>query len=278
LRAALGAAVAAGAYASIAGAVVGHASGVVVTIPGQMVLAVSTVEVEFPVTVACDDLNPTSSYVYVHLDQSKTGATGSSSQNPIICDGAAHTYLLHVFADQTPFAPGAVTASSTATEYGQYNQTITGTATGQSRLAQGPVNVPADVTTSYTQRHYQVEVGAQGSLKYKYVQGNGYGSAFVPVTITCTMGPTDYTPWVTLNLEAAHGSSVVTGYTPQYFNDFPVPVCDGTAHTYTYHLVLNPGINPGNASVSVYVESSESTPYWTARSADGVRTVALQNG
>jgi hypothetical protein len=278
LKAALAAAVAAGSYAALAGSLVAHASGVVVTIPAQIVLAASTVEVEFPVTVSCDDLNPTSSNVYVHLDQSKTGATGSSSQNPIVCDGAAHSYLLHVFADQTPFAPGTVTASSTATEYGQNNQTITGTASGQIRLALGPVNVPADVTTSYTQRHYRVEVGAQGILKYKYVQGNGFGSAFVPVTITCNIGTNAYGPWVTLNLEAAHGSNVATGHSPQYFNDFPIPDCDGAPHTYIYHLALNPGINPGTASVSVYVESEEAQPQWPARNADGVRTIALQNG
>jgi hypothetical protein len=278
LKAALGAAVAAGSYAWIAGPLVAHASGVVVTIPAQMVLATSTVEVEFPVTVACDDLQAYDSYVYVHLDQSKTGATGSSSLRPLVCDGAAHTYLLHVYADQTPFEPGAVTASALATEYGRYNQTVTGTASGPSKLAQGPVNLAADLTTSYTRRHYHVEVGAQGTLMYKYINAKGFGSAFVPVTITCTMGPTNYQTWVTLNLEAAHGSAVSTGSTPQYYPDFPIPDCDGAPHTYTYHLALNPGINPGTASVSVYVESSESTPYWTARSADGVRTVALQNG
>jgi hypothetical protein len=271
-------AVAAGAYASFAGAIVGHASGVVVTIPAQLVLATSTVEVEFPVTVMCDEPGAYDSYVYGHLDQSKTGATGSSSLRPLVCDGASHIYLLHVFADQTPFAPGAVTASALATEYGPYNQVVTGTASGESRLVHGPVDVPADVMTSYTLRHYHVEVGTQGILKYKYVQGNGYGSAFVPVTITCTMGPTNYQTWVTLNLEAAHGSTVVTGYTPQYYNDFPTPDCDGAPHTYVYHLALNPGINPGAASVSVYVESQEDNPYWPARSADGVRTVALQNG
>ncbi|TMC52351.1 MAG: hypothetical protein E6J20_11810 [Chloroflexi bacterium] len=267
-----------GASAGFAAPLIGHASGVVVTIPAQMVMSTSTVEVEFPVTVTCDNLGAISSYVYGHIDQAKTGATGSSSLSPIVCDGQAHTYLLHVFADQTPFAPGSVNASATATEYGQYNQTITGSASGSSQLAQGSVDVAANVTTSYTQNHYLVEIGAQATLQYRYTHGNGFAAAFVPATITCTLGPYGYQPFVTLDLEAAHGSAVATGYSPEQFNNFPVPVCDGTPHTYVYQIALNPGINPGTASVSIYVEDSNGQPQWPTRNADGVRTVALQNG
>ena len=254
------------------------ASGMSISIPSTMTLATSTVEVEFVVGVTCDDLNASDSGVYVHLTQAKSGATGSESTGPLVCDSTEHTYTLHVFADQAPFAPGAVAASSNAVEYGQYNQTVTASGSATVKLVQGQVDVPAAVTTPFTQNSYQVEIGSSGTLQYRYAQGPGFGQATIPITINCTLGPGGYSPYVTVDLEAAHGNGVATGYSPQQFNDFPYPTCDGVARTYYFRLALQAGINPGLSSVCVYVETWDYSPQWPTRNSDGVRTVTLTQG
>src|SRR5258708_33631211 len=66
-----------------------------ISIAPTMTLSGSTAEVEFPVTVTCDNIGAFDSYVYVHLQQDQTGATGSGEVRPLVCDSTPHQYLVH---------------------------------------------------------------------------------------------------------------------------------------------------------------------------------------
>jgi hypothetical protein len=91
-----------------------YGSTMAVSIAGTMTLSNSSVEVEFPVTVACDPIGAYDSYVFVRLTQSDTGATGSGSARPLTCDSTPHTYLIHVFSDNTPFTERPADATAYA--------------------------------------------------------------------------------------------------------------------------------------------------------------------
>jgi hypothetical protein len=266
--------------AQTAGAV---SSTIPISIAAAMTVSTSTIEVEFPVTVTCDDIGAIDSYVYVHLQQDKTGASGSGEVRPLICDSNPHLYLVHVFADALVFHDGAATASSVAQNIGQNLLEQSGSASAPTTLVFGKVDDPAtSVTSSTSGSTYNVTIEKKGSLFGKEIIGDGYGIAHINVTVTCTPPTTSYSPWLTVDVEAPNGQGVITG--SNAFNNPPDPqlVCDGTAHTYEFTVFaqLNTGppggFTSGRASAAAYIEASYGSPQWpTAPNADAVATVQL---
>jgi len=267
--------------------VAAYSNTMTVSIATTMTLSRSTVEVEFPVTVTCDPIGAYDSYVYVHLAQDQTGATGSESIRPLICDSTPHTYMAHLFADNTPFQEGSAGATAYAENIAPNFVQQTGSASAATRLAVGAVDVAASgVTSSTTGSTYSVSIGNGASLKGKVVNGNGYGSALVPVTVTCTAPTTSYSPWIGAAVEEADGTRLIVGNDGQYSSNFQQPtlICDGRRHTYTWTLFGSTSTAPydgflhGQLSVAVWIENDYGTPQWpTARNADAVRTVATDD-
>jgi len=269
--------------------VLAYSSTMDVSIANAMTLSRSTVEVEFLVTVTCDPIGAYDSYVYVHLAQDRTGATGSESVRPLTCDSNPHTYLAHVFADNTPFQDGPTTATAVAENIAQNFVQQSGSASTTTKLVFGSVAVSANGSSPTTGSTYAVNIGDRASLSGKIVNAGakGYGEAFVPVTVTCSPPTTAYSPWIGVALEEADGSRVVAGYDGQYSNvQQPTLICDGQAHTYTWTIFGSTstapydGIQPGRLSVCVWIENDYSSPQWStgARNADAVSTVHATNG
>ena len=254
-----------------------------ISIASTMTVSTSTIEVEFPVTVTCDDIGAFDSYVYVHLQQDQTGATGSGDFRPLICDSTPHQYLVHVFADALVFHDGAATASSVAQNIGQNFIEQSGSVSAPTTLVFGKVDDPAtSVTSSTTGSTYNVTIEKKGSLYGKEITGDGYGLARIDVTVTCTPPTTYYSPWLTIDIEAPNGHGVLTG--SNAFNNPPNPqlVCDGFGHRYEFTVFaqLNTGppggFTSGRASAAAYIEGSYGSPQWpTAPNADAVATIQL---
>jgi hypothetical protein len=259
-----------------------------VSIPSTMTLSRSYAEVEFPVTVTCDPIGAYDSYVYVNVAQSQTGATGSQSIRPLTCDSQPHTYLAHVFADNTPFQDGPAAATAFAENIAQNFVQQSGSASTTTNLDIGRIAVPAiGITSSTTGSTYSVSIGAQASLKGQIVNGNGFGEAIVEITVTCTPPTTSYSPWIGAALEQGAGSRLVVGYDDQYAGvQQPTLICDGKTHTYKWTLSGSAstapydGILPGDLSVVVWVEGDYSSPQWSAgaRNGDAVATVHAPAG
>jgi phosphatidylethanolamine-binding protein (PEBP) family uncharacterized protein len=276
----LGAGLALGGTVS-AGAV---SSTIPISIAPSMTLATSTVEVEFPVTVTCDNIGAYDSYVYVHLQQDQTGATASGEVRPLTCDSTPHHYLVHVFADSRPFHDGSATASAVAQNTAQNFVQQSGSASATTSLAFGSVDVPAvSVTSPNTGSRYTVDIGNKGPLSGKIVNGAGYSQAQISLTVTCTP-PTSYrSPWLSVDVEAPNGQGVVTGSNYNSNVQNPTLSCDGAPHSYTFTVFAQStatspgGFTAGQASAAVYIENSYSTPQWPTapRNADAVATIHL---
>jgi phosphatidylethanolamine-binding protein (PEBP) family uncharacterized protein len=255
-----------------------------VSIAPSMTLATSTVEVEFPVTVTCDNIGAYDSYVYVHLKQDQTGATASGEVRPLTCDSTPHRYLVHIFADSRVFHDGSATASAVAQNIAQNFVQQSGSATATTTLAFGSVYVPAvSVTSPNTGSRYTVDIGKKGSLSGKIVNGAGYSTAQITLTVTCTP-PTSYqSPWLSVDVEAPNGQGVVTGSNYNSNVQNPSLVCDGAPHAYTFTVfaqstVTSPGgFTSGAASAAVYIESSYQAPQWPTApvNANAVATIHL---
>jgi phosphatidylethanolamine-binding protein (PEBP) family uncharacterized protein len=255
-----------------------------ISIAPSMTLATSTVEVEFPVTATCDNIGAYDSYVYVHLQQDQTGATASGEVRPLTCDSTAHRYLVHVFADSRVFHDGTATASAVAQNIAQNFVQQSGSATATTTLAFGSVYVPAvSVTSPNTGSRYTVDIGKKGSLSGKIVNGAGYSTAHITLTVTCTPPTSWQSPWLSVDVEAPNGQGVRTGSNYNSNVQNPPLVCDSAPHTYTFTVFAQStfgspgGFTAGPASAAVYIENSYPTPQWPTapRNADAVATIHL---
>jgi hypothetical protein len=255
-----------------------------ISIAPSMTLATSTVEVEFPVTLTCDNIGAYDSYVYVHLQQDQTRAAASGEVRPLICDSTAHRYLVHVFADSRVFHDGTATASAVAQNIAQNFVQQSGSASATTILAFGNVDVPAvSVASPTTGSRYTVDIGNKGSLSGKMANGAGYSQAQISLTVTCTP-PTSYqSPWLSVDVEAPNGQGVLTGSNSNSNVQNPPLVCDGAPHSYTFTVFAQSsfgslgGFTAGPASAAVYIENSYPSPQWPAapRNADAVATIHL---
>jgi len=261
-----------------------QSSTIPISIAPNMTLSGSTVEVEFPVTVTCDNIGAFESYVYVHLQQDQTGATGSGEVRPLVCDSTPHQYLVHVFADAAIFHDGAATATAVAQNIAQNFVEQSGSATAATTLAFGTVDVPAaSVTSSTTGSTYTVQIERKGSLFGKIITGGGYGQAQINVDVACTPPTTSYSPWLTVDIEAPNGQGVMTGSNGNSTVPNPRLICDGVSRTYQFTVFsqLNTGppggFTSGPASAAAYIESSYPSPQWPAApvNADAVATIHL---
>jgi phosphatidylethanolamine-binding protein (PEBP) family uncharacterized protein len=270
----------------LAGAVSAGAvsSTIPVSIASSMTLSTSTVEVEFPVTVTCDNIGAYDSYVYVHLQQDQTGATASGEVRPLICDSAPHQYLVHVFADSRTFHDSSATASAVAQNIAQNFVQQSGSATASTTLAFGRVDVPAvSVTSPNTGSQYTVDIGHKASLSSKLVNAAGYLEAQIALTVTCSPPTSSQSPWLSVDLEAPNGQGVVTGSNSNSNVQNPTLVCDSAPHTYTFPVFAQStatspgGFTSGAASAAVYIESSYATPQWPTApvNANAVATIHL---
>jgi len=266
-----------------------YSSTMAVSIASTMTLSRSYVEVEFPVAVTCDPIGAFESYVYVHLAQAHTGATGSETVSPLTCDSSPHTYVAHVFADNTPFQDGPTAATAYAQNIAQNFVQQSGSASTTTTLAVGTVAVSATgVTSSTTGSTYSVSIGGRATLDYRVVNGKGYAEAFVPLTVTCTPPTTLYSPWIGASVEEADGARLVVGNDGQSNSNFQQPalICDSQAHSYTWTLFGSTstapydGFLPGNLSVAVWIENDFVSPQGStgARNVDALSTVHATNG
>lgn len=273
------AATAALASSTSAGAV---SSTIPITISSNMTLSTSTVEVEFPVTVTCDNIGAFDSYVFVHLQQDQNGATGSGEVRPLICDSRPHQYVVHVFADSTAFRDGVANASSVAQNIAPNFVEQDGSATATTTLAFGGVNFPAtSVTSTSSGSTYTVNIDKSASLFGKFAMGGGRLEALIDVTVSCTPPTTSNPPFLTVLLEAPNGKGVLTGSNPSEIGN-PQLTCDGTPHTYQFTVFesLNTGppggFSPGPATAAAYIENAPVAPQFPeGPNADAVSTVHL---
>ena len=268
--------------------VAAYGSTMAVSIATTMTLSRSSVEVEFPVTVSCDPIGAYDSYVSVRLAQSHTGATGSGSVRPLTCDSTAHTNLVHVFSDNTPFQDGPTAATAYAENIAQNFVQQSGSASTTTRLNVGDVAVAArGVQSSTTGSTYSITIGTRATLDYRLVNGKGYSQAVVPLTVSCTRAISNST-WIGAALEEADGTRLVLGNDGQYTSNFQQPslTCDGQAYTYSWTFfgsTATPpydGMLPGELSVAVWIENDYTTPQGSAgaQNPDAVSTVHATNG
>lgn len=274
------AALTAGGTIAVPVAVAAVSATIPIVIGPAMTLSTSTVEVEFPVTVTCDNIGAFDSYVYVHLQQDQTGATGSGEVRPLICDSTPHQYMVHVFADALVFHDGMATASSVAQNIGPNFMEQDGSATTSTTLVLGKVDAPATSITSPTSGStYTVDFGNKGTLFGKIVNGDGYAQAMIPVTVTCTPPTTSASAWISVDVEAPNGQSVKTGSNSFGTVSDPQLVCDGAPHSYVFTVFAQGdtpnGFSSGQASAAAYIESQYGSPQWPVApvNADAVATI-----
>lgn len=283
-------AVAAAALVGVTAPAAAYGSTIDISIASTMVLSRSSVEVEFPVTVRCDPINAYETYVRVSLSQQHSGATGSQTVQPLDCDSTPHTYVAHVFADQTPFEDGPTVASAYAQNIAANFVEQDGSATASTMLNIAPVSVSADgVTGRESGSTYWITIGDRAALEYQ-LQGNGkgYSEAHVPITVACTPQTTSVSsPWIGAALEEADGTDVAVANDGAYTTNYPPPtlICDGVSRTYswTFYAYASPtyqGMIPGDMSVAVWIEGDYVTPQGSAgnNNADAVNTVHAQHG